>query len=326
MRAIYVALIAVPLLGGCSTPPVKQPSISRFYDFKEAEFKGESLSGDIQKQLLSLAKQHAEDAKLFADNVDDSNNFRFWNDMVSIGTLGFAGVGALTNAHSDLYKASGALLGTSLGVDKYFNAEGQQAVYMRSADASYCSKKNLIDLSKLVESVTPQDIKDYKSAITKQAQQLNTVFANPTVGASLTALGDFKLGSTLAQAALNSDDYKRSQTEALDYLSDVQDKQHTKRLEIARYQYNEIKKIAYQKEAAFKEIKRLAVKPTDIMNAFKDTDPNRLKSSSVSSEFSEFKVAGTPPSPGFTNLRDNIDDIIKEINEYEGCRSFLTVQ
>lgn len=65
------------------------------------------------------------------------------SDMTAIGATGGALIGAATNAHSDLYKATGGIALTAMGLLKYANFKTQALATRVAASKLTCAKSPL---------------------------------------------------------------------------------------------------------------------------------------------------------------------------------------
>lgn len=107
MRPVYLVALAV-VLAGCQN--LKPPKL---------------MALDPQCSPSSMCFLKALEHEYEAYHLGASNA-RLWTDGTVLGATGGAVIGAATNAHSDLYKATGGIALTALGFSKYGNFEAQQ--------------------------------------------------------------------------------------------------------------------------------------------------------------------------------------------------------
>lgn len=106
MRPVYL-IVLTAVLAGCQN--LKPPKLI-------------ALDPKCPSSLCLLEALDAE----YVEYNRGAGNARLWADGTVLGATGGAIIGAATNAHSDLYKATGGIALTALGFSKYGNFEAQQ--------------------------------------------------------------------------------------------------------------------------------------------------------------------------------------------------------
>jgi hypothetical protein len=157
---------AIPLLmlamSGCTTPPLTLPDTQDDYrppaPYVTTKEQPCEITGPtaqirvIQQRLIDGAARKAYSRGCaYAGYIDSAKDFGAISDQTTLGLVAGAGVGALTNSHSDFIKAFGALTGLSLGSKIYVNPKAQMATYGKAAIAAQCMGDSLSDLLVVVK-------------------------------------------------------------------------------------------------------------------------------------------------------------------------------
>ncbi|MFV0889653.1 hypothetical protein ACNKH9_23200 [Metapseudomonas otitidis] len=157
--------VAIPLLvmavSGCTTPPLALPDAQGDYHppapyrtakGRPCEIIGPNVANPNGKGgiIESAARKAYTRGCDYAGYIDSAKNFGARADQATLGLVTGAGVGALTNTHSDFIKAFGALAGLSLGSKLYVNPKAQMATYAKAAIAAQCMGDSLSDLRVIV--------------------------------------------------------------------------------------------------------------------------------------------------------------------------------
>lgn len=109
-------------------------------------------------------------ANVYRGYDEGAQDGRSWTDGTVLGATGGAVIGAATNAHSDLYKATGGIALTALGFSKYANYKNQSKVVSAAATKLICASAPLESL--LRQSGEFRDDPHSKVDLTKAANRL----------------------------------------------------------------------------------------------------------------------------------------------------------
>lgn len=319
--SLVISVSVCAFLAGCTgdtTAPFKTPLVAPLYKVpgtllgKPAcdEIKGSTPCADPYLQAWTNAQALAVSAAGFAKDVDDNARFKVWNDLTSLGLLAGAGIGALTNAHSDLYKSAGALLGLNLGLDAYLKPEQQRDVYLNAADAASCSARKMQAVSRLITQVQSRDIQAVRNQLPENERALKTVLYSTDLQTRLAALNNPFLVAKVINAGLAADNDAEATEKALDFLANLDDVGFDRRKLITMYTVSEIYKVAYKRDAALAVIGKVSVTPTELL---KQMNAANLARTSIPT-----------PSPGVTQLNNNLSAIVSAINEFNGCVKTLS--
>lgn len=134
MRRIAISSLCVALLGGCAN--LQAPK------FVES---GGVCTKATSKALCLLDRLSAN----YTQYTNDAQEARMISDMTAIGATGGAIIGAATSAHSDLYKATGGIALTAMGLSNYANFKTQALATRVAASKLTCAKAPLSTLVKM---------------------------------------------------------------------------------------------------------------------------------------------------------------------------------
>lgn len=311
MKRIALTLIAISLIG-CGSAPISKPKAV------DAFRSPPNVTGVPEQDARKYARQFFGAALAKAENSDSSSTFDVSADALSAFALALASGGALTDAHSDLYKGAGALLGIGLGANQYFKPEDQRAVYFNAAEASYCSGVYLLSLAALLDGVTLTDIATEEET----AKRLNTSLKGLLYSRSLASADlDPFTAAALVTAAVNADVDTKAKLAALKFIKTIPMNAHIRSLEIYKYEVSEINKTAYNLDETLKTIARMSVTPDALLKAYNAADPaNKAGAASIMVQ-AEYDATKTDFQPSV--LAQRLPEIIEVVNAYTACSGAL---
>lgn len=312
--ALAVSLLALTVtLNGCGSPPVKKPAAESAF----ATPPDNDGPPDVDAKAASVRffNSSLKDAK----DSDSSSGFDIKADGLAAFAIALAGGGALTNAHSDLYKSAGMLLGLGLGAKQYFKPEDQRSIYFNSAESYYCSGIHMQTLSNQLKGVAITEIDEEIKSSNELASTLKGLLYSRSF--AVATLDPFT-SHTLISAALNADADLEAKVDALEFLKSISVNAHRRDLEILRYKISEINKVAYDLDGTLKTIAKMSVSPDSVLKAYTATDPTKAKAGAVllmdQADFDNAKST-FQMSP----LGGKLPGIIETINAFTACSVHL---
>lgn len=313
MRSLII-LIAVgnALLVGCSKAPyIPQNAVDLYNDAK--------INGSTPSEISSsISNNHKTIAKSYARRSDESAKNGLYNDMLSGGLLAGAGVGALTTAHSDLYKSLGALFGLSMGHKFYFNSTGQRSIYLLGAEATACTSRAFSKLSLELKGISQANITNLYDTVDTQAIELKQyLYSADTTKITLTPFNMYALLS----GAVNADRDASSTKATLEFIMDLKESDFQSRKAVYTYITDEIYRTSFKSEEAFKKIASYSVNPLDLLKAINAANPNS-SSPALTLQIADAEKA----TSGENKLRAKLPRITEIINQHQACITALPAQ
>ncbi|WP_165668861.1 hypothetical protein [Metapseudomonas otitidis] len=311
MKVVATSIIAIAVLStGCSN---KAPYIAQG---ASALYRSQLvLSGKPSENAYNASINLKATALDYAQHSDESASNAMYNDMISGALIGGAGVGALTTAHSDLYKSLGALFGLSMGHKFYFNASEQRKIYLLGAEAAACSSIAVSKLARELEGIEQKDIEAVYDSVDPQTTELKSFLYDPS---KISALGGTPfLVAALVNGAVNADQDATKTKETLRAIMYLEETELEIRKKIFTYINNEIYRTSFKSDESLQKIASYAVSPADLLSVLK-----KAGASGRNDAYSK-SVQSADVENGENLLRKRLPRITEIINEQRACLTTL---
>lgn len=312
-------------MAGCSHAPYVPQNAAALYT------KDKINGANAQEKSQNISNIHKEIAHKYAIRSDESAKNKLYNDMISGSLLAGAGVGALTTAHSDLYKSLGALFGLSMGHQLYFNASEQRKIYLLGAEAYACTSLSFARLSFELSGITDGSMKRVYASIDANTAVAKSYLYSPEKLEEAVADEPPFTVAAIVNGAVNADRDAASTKATLEFIMDLDNSDFQTRKAIYTWLTDEIYRTSFKSEEAFKTIAAFSVNPTDLLAAFKPkTEKKEDKENSDNSNQTEVEKAAKEKAKKEaeedTLLRNNLPRILEVINQNKSCITALPSQ
>ncbi|BBP81156.1 hypothetical protein PHLH8_07980 [Pseudomonas sp. Pc102] len=317
MKITQLIPLALSLsVAGCSHAPYVPQEAADLY------IKEKITGANAEEKAKNISAIHKDIAHKYAIRSDESAKNRLYNDMISGSLLAGAGVGALTTAHSDLYKSLGALFGLSMGHQLYFNASGQRKIYLLGAEASACTSLSFARLSSELKGITDDSMERvYGSIDANTAEAKSYLYSSEKLEEAVADRTPFAVAA-IVNGAVNADRDATATKATLEFIMDLDNSDFQTRKAIYTWLTDEIYRTSFKSEEAFKTIAAFSVNPTDLLNALK---PKTEKSGDGDEEKSTEKPL-TEDEKEDALLRSRLPRISEIINQNKSCITALPAQ
>lgn len=335
---------AIPLvmivMSGCTTPPLTLldaqddygiPAPYQTAEGKPCKIIGPKISEEVSQTSLidSAARKAYSRACAYAGYIDSAKDFGAISDQTTLGLVTGAGVGALTNAHSDFIKAFGALAGLSLGSKLYVNPKVQMVTYGKAASSAQCMGDSLSDLLVIVEAHKTElaDITLLEQHADEFAAALEALSYNPEAQQMIIELGKPNLIADIFILTRNAKQDAEHKKQALKLVRNAHRLTNSNLRIIHNYIVATLNEQAFDIDAATKKIAATSLPSKVLIDQIKATAEDKTSLFDTETPASDKYSVGILESLTSSETKPvPYADLIRINNEYTACVAELTTQ
>lgn len=343
MYKVFFPVLAAAL-SGCTTPPIALPDSQEDYRppapyTTTADAPCEITVGQpegVAPQVLLIdgatRKAYTRGCQ-YSGYIDAAKDFGAISDQTTLGLVTSAGVGVLTNAHSDVVKALGALTGLSLGSKLYVNPQVQMTTYGKAAIAAQCLGDSLSELLTIVETHQGalQDLTKLESQANEFANAVEGLRYSPGAQKMVISLNEPTLIADIFALTKNAQQDAENKKQALKFIRSAHRLTNANLRAIHTHVVATLNAQAFDIDAATKKIATTSVPTKELLeqvgaagkkkknSAPKDEEGNAALTDAENLEVGLLEKISESESPEVPYL-----DIIRINNEYTDCMTALT--